>query len=124
MLQNPKFPFVVAAIGGISTMFCMFSFGGDEQQNRRRSSVPGPQSAAIVSPVILCHDHVRTRVAGTGVTADFPSFMDGAKGAEHLGGTAYSFRSYVDLVDGQETSRLHYYCAVENGAVVAFQSNE
>lgn len=123
MLQNPKFPFVVAAIGGLCMMVWMFSSGSDEEQSRRRRSVPGPQSA-IVNPVILCHDHVRNRVVGTGVTADFPSFMDGARGAEHLGGTAYSLRSHVDLIDGQETSRLHYYCAVEDGVVIAFNSNE
>ena len=72
--------------------------------------------------VILCHNYVRARVrmSGTGVRMDFPAFMDGARGAQHLGGTEYAFESYVDLIDGQESTRLHYHCRVENGAVIAF----
>lgn len=121
MLQNPKFPFVVAAIGGLCMMAWMFSPDTDEEPERRVRSVSGSASGAVVT---LCHEHVLSRVAGTGVTADIPAFMDGARGVEHLGGTAYSFRSHVDLIDGRNVNRLEYYCAVEDGAVVAFQGNE
>ena len=46
---------------------------------------------------------------------------DMSTAATYLGGTAYVFRSHVDLIGGQDSTRLHYTCAVENGAVVDFQ---
>ena len=97
----------------------------DRRRHERRQAAP-PVSGPAVGPgssatVTLCHDFASRRVAGLGVRLDFPAFMDGARGAQHLGGTEYSFESYVDLIDGPDQTRLHYHCRVENGTVIAFR---
>ena len=119
--QNPDLP------GTRVSVSPMINRGRETcRRNERRRSVetqrrsqPAPASTNIV---ILCHNYVQARVlmSGAGVELDFPTFMDGARGAQHLGGTEYSFESYVDLIDGRESTRLHYHCRVENGVVIAF----
>ena len=98
----------------------------DRRRHERRQANPVPlspsQAQGTQDTVSLCHDYVQARVSasGTGVRLDFPAFMDGARGAQHLGGTEYAFESYVDLIDGRESTRVHYHCRVENGTVIAF----
>ena len=122
-LENPDLP------GTRISITPMISLGRDTCQRleqrrsaaaRRRTQAARPVDHADI--IILCHNYVQARVlmSGAGVDLDFPAFMDGARGAQHLGGTEYAFESYVDLVDGRESTRLHYHCRVENGSVIAF----
>ncbi len=122
--QNPDVPYLKVSVSpminrGRETCRSNEQRRSAEAQRRRQ---PAPTSVDTTDIIILCHNYVQARVlmSGAGVELDFPAFMDGVRGAQHLGGTEYAFESYVDLVDGRESTRLYYHCRVEDGAVIAF----
>ena len=99
--------------------------------NERPATVPVPAprarplsermgEAMAQTEIQTCYAFIRQSLAGTGSTARFRSFLDGA-GMQHLGGGKLFLRSfaYITRADSS-TVEMHYDCTAEDGTVQDF----
>ena len=96
--------------------------GRPQQQSPSRTGTLSDrmEEAMAQTEIQTCYAFIRQSLAGTGSTARFRSFLDGA-GMQHLGGGKLFLRSfaYITRADGS-TVEMHYDCTAEDGAVTEF----
>ncbi len=131
VIQSPGLEDEIATSNGAST--AMEDAAREQRRAATRRASDRPASPARQMPtsermdeasaqaeIQTCYAFVRESLAGTGSTARFRPFWDGA-GMQHLGDGRLFLRSfaYITRADGSVVE-MHYDCTAEDGAVMDF----